>query len=137
MSDAWKDYSLLSDLLELYKKEEKEAKEYIASLCEKKKYTVILFGSRARGDNKIYSDWDLLVIGYEKPPLPWAEVDLHFIPVDKVKEAIKEFNTIVIDAFYEGKLICDDLSIYDELKKEVEKRIVGYKKTKEGWFREG
>jgi predicted nucleotidyltransferase len=135
VSNAWKNYSLYSDLMEIYKEEETEAKEYISSIC-RKEYTVILFGSRARGDNKVYSDWDILVIGKEKPPLPPSSVDLHYVNVDEIEEKIMEFNTIFIDAFYEGKLLCDNLSTYQKIRGKVLERIKGYKKTREGWFRE-
>jgi len=83
VSDAWKDYSLYFDLMEMYKEEEKEAKDYISSLC-KKQCTVTLFGSRARGDNKVYSDWDILVIGKERPQIPPSSVDLDYVKLDKI-----------------------------------------------------
>ncbi|WP_218258285.1 nucleotidyltransferase domain-containing protein [Saccharolobus shibatae] len=135
MLNAWKNYSLYDDLMGIYREEEREAKDYISTIC-KKEYTVILFGSRARGDNKIYSDWDILVIGKERPPIPPASIDLHYVSLDRVDEKIKDFNAIVIDAFYEGKVQCDNLSIYDNVKRKVLERIRGYRKTKEGWFRE-
>ncbi|GAA5420970.1 nucleotidyltransferase domain-containing protein [Sulfurisphaera tokodaii] len=136
MSDAWKRFSLLSDLLELYKNEETQFKEYVSYLCERN-YTVILFGSRARGDYKIYSDYDLLVIGEEMPKLPPTDaIELHFVKKEKLEDKIREFNTIVIDAFYEGKVICDKLNIYEDNKRKVLEKIKGLKRVKEGWVRE-
>jgi len=136
VSDAWKRFSLLSDLLELYKNEETQFKEYVSYLCERN-YTVILFGSRARGDYKIYSDYDLLVIGEEMPKLPPTDaIELHFVKKEKLEDKIREFNTIVIDAFYEGKVICDKLNIYEDNKRKVLEKIKGLKRVKEGWVRE-
>lgn len=137
MSNAWKEYSIVSDLIEMYKEEEKEFNKYVETLC-KKNYTVILFGSRARGDNKVYSDYDILVIGYERPPFPPNDViDMHYVPISKLEEKIRDFNTTVIDAFYEGKVLCDNLNAFKAGKEKVNERIIGYKKTKEGWIREG
>ncbi|WP_238025369.1 MULTISPECIES: nucleotidyltransferase domain-containing protein [Metallosphaera] len=134
MSNAWKNYSIVSDLWEIYAEEEKEVREYVSALCGKE-YTVILFGSRARGDNMIYSDWDLLVVGKERPGVPPGEIDLHYVKVESLEREIQEFNTTVIDAFYEGVLQCDNLSIFKRYRDMVLGRIHGLKKTREGWIR--
>jgi len=79
VSAAWKKYYLFSDLLQIYKEEEEQFKDYVNFLCSKN-YTVILFGSRARGDFKIYSDYDLLVIGKDLPKFPPTDaIQLHFL----------------------------------------------------------
>lgn len=112
VSDAWNKYSLFSDLLQIYKEE--QFKDYVNSLCSKN-YTVILFGSKARGDFKKYSDYDLLVIREDFPKFPPTDaIELHFYKKEKVDKEIAEFNTVIIDAFYEGKLLCDKLNIYEE-----------------------
>ena len=135
MSGAWKKYSLFYDLLELYKEEEAQFKEYVSYLCEGE-YTVILFGSRARGDYKVYSDYDLLVIGEEVPKFPPTDaIELHFVKLGRLGEKIREFNTIVIDAFYEGKTLCDKLDIYESVKKQVFERVKGLKRVKDGWVK--
>lgn len=132
VSNAWKNYSLFSDLLEIYKEEEKDFNNYVSELCTK--YSVILFGSRARKDNKIYSDYDILVIGNERPPLPPTDaIDVHFVKVSLIDSEIKDFNTIVIDAFYEGIILCDTLNIYEKAKNMVIERIRGLKRIKDGW----
>lgn len=137
VSDAWKQSSLFSDLLEIYKKEENQFKEYVSYLCERD-YMVILFGSRARGDYKIYSDYDLLIVGEEMPKFPPTDaIEIHFVKKEKLEDKIREFNTIVIDAFYEGKLLCDKLNIYEDNKRKVLERVRGLKKIKDGWVREG
>ncbi|MGB9705661.1 MAG: nucleotidyltransferase domain-containing protein, partial [Pyrobaculum sp.] len=46
----------------LFLKSHAEVEEWIKSLCAGG-YTVVLFGSRARGEARIDSDWDLVVIG--------------------------------------------------------------------------
>lgn len=136
MSDAWKKYSLFSDLLEIYKEEEMQFKEYVAYLCNNN-FTVILFGSRARGDFKIYSDYDLLVIGEELPRFPPTDaIELHFYKRERIDKEIAEFNTVVIDAFYEGKLPCDKLNIYEDKRKKVLERVKGLKRVRDGWIRE-
>jgi len=136
VSDAWKKYSLFSDLLQIYKEEEEQFKDYVNFLCSKN-YTVILFGSRARGDFKIYSDYDLLVIGEDFPKFPPTDaIELHFYKKEKVDKEIAEFNTVIIDAFYEGKLLCDKLNIYEEKRRKVLERIKGLKRAKDGWIRE-
>lgn len=136
VSDAWKKYSLFSDLLQIYKEEEEQFKDYVNFLCSKN-YTVILFGSRARGDFKIYSDYDLLVIGEDFPKFPPTDaIELHFYKKEKVDKEIAEFNTVIIDAFYEGKLLCDKLNIYEEKRRKVLERIKGLKRVKDGWIRE-
>ncbi|AKV74359.1 MULTISPECIES: nucleotidyltransferase domain-containing protein [Metallosphaera] len=134
MSNAWKDYSIASDLLEIYAREREEVREYVSSLCTRG-YTVILFGSRARGDHKIYSDWDLLVVGKDRPTTPPGQIDLHFVDAESVEREIQEFNTVVIDAFYEGVVQCDNLSIFTRYREMVLRRINGLRKTRDGWIR--
>lgn len=135
--DVWKRSSLFYDLLGLYKKEEIQFKEYVSYLCERD-YTVILFGSRARGDYKIYSDYDILVVGEEIPKFPPTDaIEIHFVKKDRLEDKIREFNTVVIDAFYEGKQLCDKLNIYEDNKRKVLERVRGLKKIKDGWVREG
>lgn len=136
MSNVWKEFSLFSDLLELYKQEEEEFKEYVSYLCEKN-YTVILFGSRARGDHKVYSDYDVLVIGDEFPKFPPTDaIEVHFYRRERVEKEVKDFNTVVIDAFYEGKVLCDNLNIYEEMRRKVLDRVKNLKRVKDGWVRE-
>ena len=43
---------------------------------------------------------------------------------------------MIIDAFYEGKLLCDKLNIYEEKRRKVLERIRGLKRVKDGWIRE-
>lgn len=136
MSNVWKEFSLFSDLLELYKQEEEEFKEYVSYLCEKN-YTVILFGSRARGDHKVYSDYDVLVIGDEFPKFPPTDaIEVHFYRKERLEKEVKDFNTVVIDAFYEGKVLCDNLNIYEEMRRKVLDRVKNLKRVKDGWVRE-
>ncbi len=132
MSDPRKNYSLFSNLSEIYNEEERDFNNYVSKLCSK--YSVILFGSRARKDNKIYSDYDILVIGNEMPHLPPTDaIDVHFVKVSLIDNEIKDFNTVVIDAFYEGIVLCDSLNIYEKTKNMVMKRIRGFKRIKDGW----
>lgn len=134
MSNAWKNSSIWSDLSEIYVREAEEARAYIEALCRTGKYTVILFGSRGRGDSRVWSDWDILVVGYEWPPTPPGHVDLHFVRADALPRLVEEFNTIVIDAFYKGKPVYDALGIHEEYTRKVAERVRGLKKTREGWL---
>ena len=40
------------------------------------RYWLVLFGSRARGDERPHSDWDLCFIFPEDPGLPWTRFQL-------------------------------------------------------------
>ncbi len=109
---------------------------FISFLCDKN-YTVILFGSRARSDFTSKSDYDILVIGGEEPPLPsWHMLDLHFVRREEVERKTVEFHPIVIDALYEGKVICDNLHIHEEFRQRVMERTAGLRKSKEGWMKD-
>lgn len=122
--------------MELCKEEERHFEEYVTYICSRN-YTVILFGSRAMGDHGVYSDYDLLVIGNKLPKLPPTDaIELHFVKRDKLDQRIREFNTIVIDAFYEGKLLCDGLNVYEERKGKVLERVRGLKRVMDGRVRE-
>jgi len=96
--------------------------------------TLILFGSQAKGRASFLSDYDVVLIGE-------AEIDLDFIDlfkfrnVDEVKMEIDKLNTIVLDAFIEGKPIIDNLGVYDRLKKYALNKVKDrrIKKTRLGW----
>ena len=109
-----------------------------------KKITIILFGSRARGDYSASSDTDILII---LDSYNWDDLRLilnlayqhgvvspepHIFSLDFV---IKNFenNTILLDAIYEGIVLVDDFNIVETLKKRLKKVLERFEKTKEGW----
>jgi len=120
---------------QIFIKAAQEAEAWIRRLCEHE-YFVVLFGSRARGEARIDSDWDLLVIG-EEPPFepPHDLVQMVFLRPNEVEVEIERFNTLVIDALYEGKLICGSEELFRRWREVVLKRVMEYVKTREGWFK--
>ncbi len=106
--------------------------------------TIILFGSRARGDYSASSDTDILVIVERfcledlKFMLDLAysygivSPELHVFPLSYV---IRNFegNTLLMDAIYEGVILVDNLNITKMLKRRLEKILDRLKRTKEGW----
>ncbi|MET1159803.1 MAG: nucleotidyltransferase domain-containing protein [Thermoprotei archaeon] len=126
---------MFSNLRRIYEEIEKKVVEYLEKLCSLD-YTVILFGSRARGDYRPDSDWDVLVIGYSEPEKPLLPINMFFYKPSELDKNIENFNTIVIDAFYEGKLLCDNLGIYDKYRGRILGEIKRRKlvKSREGWF---
>lgn len=80
-----------------------------------KLFGVVLFGSRARGDYKPWSDYDVLIIGvFEKPYLERLRdvletlrdvsipVEPHPYTVEESIEMLSKGNPIIIDALSEG-----------------------------------
>ena len=102
---------------------------------------VILFGSRARGDWKPWSDFDLLVIADFKEkyldrfvklmeivgdiPLP---IEFHPYTLGEAIEMLKKCNPLIVDALEEGIVLYSTTEIsklfeaYEELKKRGLKR---------------
>jgi len=127
----------------------KNLEKFIAEV--KKRYgkvTIILFGSRGRGDYSAFSDTDILVI-MEKTNTQILEdlmtiayktdliaPEIHLFEKNWVLENFEE-NTILLDAVYEGIILTDDLNITNYLKKRLDNMIKsGWRKRKDGWFRE-
>ena len=98
---------------------------------------VILFGSRARGDHTPLSDFDLLVISDEKPPEAPSFIQLFWFSREEVERRIRDFDTILIDALIEGKVLYDGRGEYSRLRSlaEVEIERRGLVKTEMGWVR--
>ena len=109
-----------------------------------RKITIILFGSRARGDYSASSDTDILII---LDSYSWDDLRLilnlayqhgivspepHIFSLDFV---IKNFenNTVLLDAIYEGIVLVDGFNIVKTLKKRLKKVLERFEKTKEGW----
>ena len=92
---------ILKRLAETLKTLDKLLCNYVAAISDYiPRSAVVLFGSRARGDHKPYSDFDLMVIveeGYAAQALELATrlkpralpVDLIVLQVDEIKEPLK------------------------------------------------
>ncbi|HUY00555.1 MAG TPA: nucleotidyltransferase domain-containing protein [Candidatus Deferrimicrobium sp.] len=92
-------------------------KDLIQKIQQKiKLHAVILFGSRAKGDAKFYSDFDLVIIGDFKIPfferIKWVLWETPSVPVDVFcytpEEFDKMFNSYhltAIDAIGEGLVL--------------------------------
>ncbi len=113
---------------------------FIRELVKRKpRSTLILFGSRARGDATPLSDYDLLAVmdgpvDVEKPSF----VQLFVMDIRDLESEVRRFNTVLIDAVMEGIVLHDGLSIYEEVRRKVEREIKARKVRKDwrGWVPE-
>ncbi len=110
------------------------------------KITIILFGSRARGDYSASSDTDLLIILERRT---WEDLKLilnlayrcgvispepHVFSIDFVVKNFED-NTLLLDAIYEGIVLVDDFNIVETLRSRLERVLKRFKKTRMGWFK--
>jgi len=121
----------------------KPAIKYLANYIEQSsKLTnvraVVVIGSRARGDWKLSSDIDAIIvvdkdISYTELP-PLKIVDPRIYTVEELFDAIKTAEYELIEAFEEGKIIYDD-GIWKETRKTYEevKERLKIRKYKKGW----
>ncbi|BAJ51213.1 conserved hypothetical protein [Candidatus Caldarchaeum subterraneum] len=98
---------------------------------------VILFGSRARGEETPLSDYDLLVIKKrrgDRVVLKWPAQIFNYT-VDEVFEELSRLNTLVLDAVLEGRLLCGDEQLFEKLRREAEKIVEKQwlRKSETGW----
>lgn len=87
-----------------------------------KELCVILFGSKAKGEDNLLSDFDLLFITKDKEDLALDidfPADLFCYTLEDCLKEIKNRNTILLDVFTQGKAILDDIDVFDFLKNEV------------------
>jgi predicted nucleotidyltransferase len=99
---------------------------------------VVVIGSRARGDWKLSSDIDTIIVvdkalSYTELP-SLGMVDPRIYTVEELIEAIKTAEYELIEAFEEGKIIYDD-GIWKETRKTYEevKERLKIRKYKKGW----
>jgi len=113
-------------------------KAFIEGLREKE-MCVILFGSKAKGEDNLLSDFDLLIITKDKGDMALNidfPADLFCYTLEDCLKEIKNRNTILLDAFTQGKAIFDDIDVFDFLKNEV-KYVVersGLIRCEAGWL---
>ncbi len=113
------------------RRSKEEAFERYLSRLRGMRVSVILFGSRARGDATAASDYDLLVVKEDKnlevsPRLlePMLDATVVEVSVDELEERAFE-SSLVLAALLEGKLVLDNLGIrrrLEELRSELVKR---------------
>jgi len=106
---------------ELHDEWGEKSKAFIESL-KGKEMCVILFGSKAKGEANLLSDFDLLIITKDKESRVLDiefPADLFFYTLEDCLNEIKNRNTILLDAFTQGKAIFDNIDVFDFLKNEV------------------
>ena len=110
---------------------EEDLRRYVERVSSRiKLYAAILFGSRARGDHKPWSDYDLLLIGeFSEPYLERIKLLLELaqgikLPIEPhpytLEEALKMLehgNPIIVDAIEEG----DPIMLTEKYRKLLEK----------------
>ncbi|MCS7129694.1 MAG: nucleotidyltransferase domain-containing protein [Candidatus Caldarchaeum sp.] len=116
---------------------EERFKEIVGVLCADS-LLVVLFGSRARGEDYPLSDFDLLVVRKEytgdRLVINWP-AQIFSYSLAEVRAELAGFNPVVLDALTEGKLVCGDEKLYEQLRREavemLEKKRL--RKTGLGW----
>ncbi|WP_440060020.1 nucleotidyltransferase domain-containing protein [Thermogladius sp. 4427co] len=107
-----------------------------------KPIAIILFGSRARGDYKPWSDYDILIIAYfTKPylerlgevlealkdiPLP---IEPHPYTLEEALNMLEKGNPIIVDALSEGRILYSTQELNKLLDKFSEMVRQGLRKT--------
>ncbi|RLE47898.1 MAG: nucleotidyltransferase domain-containing protein [Candidatus Methanomethylicota archaeon] len=105
-------------------------------------HAIILFGSRARGDHKPWSDYDLLIIGeFDKPFLDrigdvlktLEEIKLPIEPFPytprEAQDMLKKANPTIVNALEEGKPLYTSQTYQKLVKQLQELKRKGLKKT--------
>lgn len=127
----------LKALNELVKEREAKFRSVLGELCGRA-LVVVLFGSRARGDNTPLSDWDLLAI----VPMGQYRVESRdigqvvWLPLNDL-DGVLEYSMIILDAVMDGKVLCGDAEIFNSVKSRVEAYIRkrGLVRTRIGWIK--
>jgi len=106
----------------------KDIADYINALSGKLKLkAVILFGSRARGEEDRFSDYDLLVVADDLPSdfrerlnLLWEEKPADIDVVGFTEEELLALihRAMVLDALLDGKALLGDISAWRRLAEE-------------------
>lgn len=104
-----------------------------------KEMCVILFGSKVKGEDNLLSDFDLLVITKDKADLALNTdfpADLFCYTLEDSLKEIRNKNTIFLDAFTQGKVVFDDLYVFNSLKNEVKSVVErsGLIRCVDGWL---
>jgi predicted nucleotidyltransferase len=99
---------------------EEAFERYLASLKDEA-ITLILFGSRARGEQTALSDYDLLVIKKREAESsayrnfdPHLNLSIFEVWLDELESAAY-WNSVVLSALLEGQILLDNLGVKGEL----------------------
>jgi len=103
---------------EMHAEYEEEFREFLERL-KKKKVCVVLFGSRAESRANLLSDYDLLVVSEEaRMELPERlPADIFIYSPEECLKEIKRRNSVVLDALRKGRLIFDNLGVFEKLRR--------------------
>ncbi len=91
--------------------------------------SLILFGSRAREDNNLRSDIDILVITFDGHPkqVKIDSVSLSFYPLDVLVEKAKDGDLFVLHIIREGKLLTGSAASLEKIRASFRNKLT-YKK---------
>jgi len=109
---------------EMHAEHEEEFERFVEGL-RKERVCLVIFGSRAEGRANLLSDYDLLLISeehkIEMPERLPADVFI-YSPEECLKE-IERRNSVVLDALTKGRLIFDNLGVFEKLRRRAEHRL--------------
>ncbi|MCS6784866.1 MAG: nucleotidyltransferase domain-containing protein [Candidatus Caldarchaeum sp.] len=122
----------------LSREKDEKFRTIVEGLC-RESLLVVLFGSRARGEETPLSDYDLLVVKTrregERLVIRWP-AQLFVFGLSEIHDEVENLNTVVLDALTEGKLLCGNRETFEKLRREalemVERRRI--RKTASGWL---
>ncbi|MEZ0248895.1 MAG: nucleotidyltransferase domain-containing protein [Thermoproteus sp.] len=125
--------------IEISRERSREVSRLVASFVEEacRKGDVVLFGSRARGEARIDSDWDLAVLmgdgRYRVESREFGQV--FYIPLGGLGELLG-WSMVVLDIAHDGVLLCGRGDFWQEFRASVYGYIreKGLVKTEAGWF---
>ena len=134
MSSRW------SEIVSEVARRKQEVFETIkAKICSEARLAV-LFGSRAKNEDTPLSDYDILLIKDSQPTERFVNVwpvQLFIYSYSEVDGELERCNTILLDAFTEGILLCGDEEIFRRFREKafryIEERKL--KKTNSGWLK--
>ncbi len=108
-------------------------------------YSVVLFGSRARGDNAPYSDVDVLVVAdilpdsefgrrrlaveAAKPIFSEKRIGISAVLMtrDEVLDGLESFNPLILEMAKGGIIIMDDAGFFHDVKEKVSRMLSEHK----------
>ncbi len=123
---------------EVWRLKEERFRQLLRELCGAGELLIVLFGSRARGDSTPASDYDLLIVsnkaGRRGVEVRWP-AQLFRYSLEEARRRLEEGDTILLDALTEGKLLCGDERLFNELRGHAQRVIgrLGIEKTRIGW----
>lgn len=108
-------------------------------------HSVVLFGSRARGDNAPYSDVDVLVVAETLPDSEFTRrrltveaakpifiekrisISAVLMTRDEVLDGLESFNPLILEMGKDGIIINDDSGFFSEVKQKVSRMLSEHK----------